>query len=430
MSVGKLQPVRGTRDLLPEECYKFWYIRDIAHDVGERYGFVPVETPIFEFQDVFLKTLGDSSDIIGKEMYSFPDRGGDMLVLRPELTAAVARMLICERFALPARLFSFGPVFRYERPQKCRQRQFHQINYEHFGAGYTADAELMALAYDILGALGLRSSVCLEINSLGGQDSILKYRNGLLKYFEKHEHALSEDSRRRLQTNPLRILDSKDRGDAAILCGAPVIEDFYDDESKMMFDGVMRQLENLGIPYTVNPKLVRGLDYYCGVVFEFKTTHLGSQDAVIAGGRYDKLVASMGGGDVPAVGFAGGVERLASLVAYNHNTRFSVAFLPLGEEAVKYAIRFAHELRGRGIRVLCDGAVKKLKTSLKNADRSGADLALILGDEEIAKGEVLCRHMATGLQETVSMGKLGNYVSGMESSAQGSNRAALSSAGE
>ncbi|KAF2281661.1 hypothetical protein GH714_042485 [Hevea brasiliensis] len=307
-------------------------------------------------------------------MYSFPDRGGDMLVLRPELTAAVARMLICERFALPARLFSFGPVFRYERPQKCRQRQFHQINYEHFGAGYTADAELMALAYDILGALGLRSSVCLEINSLGGQDSILKYRNGLLKYFEKHEHALSEDSRRRLQTNPLRILDSKDRGDAAILCG--------------------------------------------------------SQDAVIAGGRYDKLVASMGGGDVPAVGFAGGVERLASLVAYNHNTRFSVAFLPLGEEAVKYAIRFAHELRGRGIRVLCDGAVKKLKTSLKNADRSGADLALILGDEEIAKGEVLCRHMATGLQETVSMGKLGNYVSGMESSAQGSNRAALSSAGE
>ncbi|WP_447581854.1 histidine--tRNA ligase [Anaplasma marginale] len=430
MNVGKLQPVRGTRDLLPEECYKFWYIRDIAHDVGERYGFVPVETPIFEFQDVFLKTLGDSSDIIGKEMYSFPDRGGDMLVLRPELTAAVARMLICERLALPARLFSFGPVFRYERPQKCRQRQFHQINYEHFGAGCTADAELMALAYDILGALNLRSEVQLEINSLGNQDSVLEYRNSLLKYFEKHEHALSEDSRRRLQTNPLRILDSKDRGDIAILCGAPVIADFYDDESKMMFDGVMRQLENLGIPYTVNPKLVRGLDYYCGVVFEFKTTHLGSQDAVIAGGRYDKLVASMGGGDVPAVGFAGGVERLASLAAYSHSTRFSVAFLPLGEEAARCAMRSAYELRGRGIRVLCDGVVEKLKIGLKHADRSGVDLALILGDEEIAKGEVLCRHMDTGLQQTVSISNLGDYVSGMESNAQGNNRAALSSAGE
>ncbi|ACZ49601.1 histidyl-tRNA synthetase [Anaplasma centrale str. Israel] len=430
MNVGKLRPVRGTRDLSPEECYKFWYIRDIAHSMGERYGFVPVETPIFEFQDVFLKTLGDSSDIIGKEMYSFPDRGGDVLVLRPELTAAVARMLICERLALPARLFTFGPVFRYERPQKCRQRQFHQINYEHFGAGCTADAELMALAYDILGALNLRNKVHLEINSLGSQDSILKYKSSLLQYFSEHEHALSGDSRRRVHTNPLRILDSKDRGDMAILCNAPVVADFYDDESKMAFDGVVRQLDNLGIPHTVNPRLVRGLDYYCGVVFEFKTTCLGAQDAVIAGGRYDKLVASMGGDNVPAVGFAGGMERLASLVDYSHGTGFSVAFLPLGEGAVECAMRSAYELRSRGIRVLCDGAVEKLKIGLKHADRSGVDLALILGDEEIAKGEVLCRHMATGAQETVSICKLGDYVLGIERSAQGSNRAALRRAGE
>ncbi|MCU7611737.1 histidine--tRNA ligase [Anaplasma capra] len=422
MDMGSFRPVRGTRDLLPDECHKFWYIRDVARDMGERYGFVPVETPIFEFQDVFTKTLGDSSDIIGKEMYSFTDRSGDALVLRPELTAAVVRMLICSKLATPIRLFTVGPVFRYERPQKCRQRQFHQINYEHFGASdSTADAELIALAHNILGALHLHDSVRLEINSLGSQASILSYRGCLLKYLAKYEHELSEDSRRRMHTNPLRVLDSKDHGDIAILGDAPTVGDFYDAESRAIFGDVMQYLDNLGIPYTVNPRLVRGLDYYCGTVFEFKTTCLGSQDAVIAGGRYDKLVASMGGGDVPAIGFAGGIERLAALMDYNRPARFSVVFLPLGEEAVKCAMRSACELRGMGIQVLCNGAVKKLRTGLKYADKFGADLALILGDEEIARGEVICRHMATGVQETVSISDLRNYIPGIERAAHGSD---------
>ncbi|MGN7678331.1 MAG: histidine--tRNA ligase [Anaplasma sp.] len=425
MCMSKFQPVRGTRDLLPEECYRFWHIRDTAYGIGARYGFVPVETPVFEFQDVFCKTLGDTSDIIGKEMYSFVDRGGDALVLRPELTAAVVRLLICAKLSLPARLFTVGPVFRYERPQKCRQRQFHQINYEHFGANDpTADAELMALACDILDALRLRDSVHLEINSLGSHESIAAYRGVLLEYFDKCKQDLSQDSQRKMHTNPLRILDSKDPIDIAVLRGAPLIGDFYDAATTKFFGSVLRHLDNLGIQYRVNPRLVRGLDYYCGTVFEFKTTDLGSQDAVIAGGRYDKLVASMGGDDVPAVGFAGGLERLAALMDYEHKPEFCVIFLPLGEEAVGCAIRSAHELRGKGIKVLCDGAVERLKKGLKSVDKSGADIAIILGEKEISEGTVICRHMATGAQEVVNVHDLCSYVSSSrsrkESSTQGS----------
>ncbi|MGN7661488.1 MAG: histidine--tRNA ligase [Anaplasma sp.] len=421
--MSKFQPVRGTRDLLPEECYRFWHIRDTAYGIGKRYGFVPVETPILEFQDVFRKTLGDVSDIIGKEMYSFVDRGGDTLVLRPELTAAVVRLLICAKLSLPVRLFTVGPVFRYERPQKCRQRQFHQINYEHFGANDpTADAELIALACDIIDALRLRNSVHLEVNSLGSQESIAAYRGGLLEYFNKCKHDLSQDSQRKMHTNPLRILDSKDPTDIAVLREAPLIEDFYDMATTKFFGSMLHQLDNLGIQYRVNPQLVRGLDYYCGTVFEFKTTDLGSQDSVIAGGRYDKLVASMGGDDVPAVGFAGGLERLAALIDYEHKPEFCVAFLTLSEEAVRCAMRSARKMRGNGIKVLCDGAVERLKKSIKSVDKSGADVAIILGDKEISKGTAICRHMATGAQEVVNVHDLCSYVSRLreESSTQGS----------
>ncbi|CAN7939909.1 unnamed protein product, partial [Ixodes pacificus] len=308
---NKLRVVRGTRDLLPGECYKFNYIRRIAQEIGDRYGFTPVETPIFEFSDVFSRTLGDSSDIIMKEMYSFPDRGGDSLTLRPEFTAAIVRLLINENLTLPAKLFTSGPVFRYERPQKCRQRQFHQINYEYFGArDYMVDFEVIALAYTIIAKVGLRHKVRLEINSLGSNEDMVVYKGVLVEYFEKYQNGLSEDSKRRLSTNPLRILDSKDRGDLEILGDAPTIWDFYSEHSRKFFDGIVDSLSRAGIPYVMNPRLVRGLDYYSDTVFEFKTLGLGAQDAIIAGGRYDGLVALMGGDDTPAVGFAGGIERI------------------------------------------------------------------------------------------------------------------------
>ena len=408
---GKLQPVRGTRDLLWGECRKYEHIRNVASEIAERYGFLPIQTPIMEHQEVFSKTLGDATDIVGKEMYLFPDRGGDNLVLRPEFTAAIARLFICENLQLPAKLFTEGPVFRYERPQKCRQRQFHQINFEQIGvAGSAADTEMILLAWSILGALDLGGKVVLEINSLGDPASMAAYKEKLQDYLEKHHQSLSEESQRRLSTNPLRILDSKNDKDIPIVSAAPVVTDFYDVNAKQAFDDVKANLDKLEVQYVVNPRLVRGLDYYGGLVFEFKTTCLGTQDAVIAGGRYDGLISMMGGPFTPAVGFAGGVERLAALFDYSKEHRFCVAILPICEEATGLVLLVAHKLRMAGIKVACDYAIVKLKSGLKNANKLAADVALIFGEEELSRAAVSCKHMATGKQEEVSMENLVRYL--------------------
>ncbi|MDB1135119.1 histidine--tRNA ligase [Candidatus Anaplasma sp. TIGMIC] len=412
---GKFRPVRGTKDLLPDDFYKFDCIRAISQEIGERFGFLPVQTPIFEAQDVFSKTLGDSTDIIGKEMYTFTDRGGDVLTLRPEFTAAITRLFLTSGMTVPVRLFTSGPVFRYERPQKCRQRQFHQINYEFFGAiGSGADAEIISLAHSILKALGIDDRVTLEINSLGAGSCMGAYKDSLVKYFEKHSDGLSEDSKRRLYTNPLRILDTKDPGDISILQGAPCIEDFYDEDTRHRFCEVKDHLTNLAIPYVVNNKLVRGLDYYNGVVFEFKTEHLGAQDAVIAGGRYDRLVSLMGGEDVPAVGFAGGMERLAALMdGGSQGKRFCVAIVPICDEVMPQAMRMAYDLRLLGLKVAYDHVAVRLKTGLKRADKQGADVVLILGDDELRRGSVTCKHMVSGRQEEVKTGDIKAYLGKM-----------------
>ncbi|ABD44457.1 histidine--tRNA ligase [Anaplasma phagocytophilum] len=415
MKVGGFQPVRGTKDLLSEEYYKLFHIQNVAQEIGERFGFMPVQTPIFEFQEVFCKTLGDSTDVIGKEMYTFADRGGDVLALRPEFTAAIVRLLLSEKMQPPARLFTAGPVFRYERPQKCRQRQFHQINYECFGAGGSqADAEIISLAYCVLEVFGLHCDVTLEINSLGSSECMNAYRASLLSFFEKYRSELSEDSRRRLQTNPLRILDSKDATDKEILSTAPSIEDFYDAETRASFEGLKDHLTNLGIPYAVNRRLVRGLDYYTGTVFEYKTSSLGAQDAIIAGGRYDNLVAAMGGENVPAIGFAGGVERLAALMSYSRTRKFCVFILPISEEVVSHAMRITYEIRRTlsGVQVICD-IVTRLKTGIKRADRQKADIALILGDEEVNRNAVSCKNMLTGKQEEISISNITEYLKAM-----------------
>lgn len=408
---GKLQPVRGTRDLLWEECYKYAYIRGVASEIAGRYGFLPVQTPIMEHQEVFNKTLGEASDIVGKEMYLFPDRGGDTLVLRPEFTAAVARLFICSNLSLPVKLFTEGPVFRYERPQKCRQRQFHQINFEHIGAvGNTADTEIILLAWSIFVALGLQEKVVLEINSLGGPAGMRAYKEELLNYLEERRQDLSEESQKRLNTNPLRILDSKNDKDISIVKTAPTIESFYDNDARLAFAAVRENLDKLGIPYVVNPRLVRGLDYYGGLVFEFKTTCLGTQDAVVAGGRYDGLISMMGGPATPAIGFAGGIERLAALIEHSAEHRFCVMILPICEEATGLALHVAYKLRMAGMQVYCDYTVVRLKAGLKNANKFAADVALILGEEELSRDAVSCKHMTTGEQEEVSIASLERYL--------------------
>ncbi|QXK92399.1 histidine--tRNA ligase [Neoehrlichia mikurensis] len=404
--VGKFQPVRGTKDLLFDEVYKFQYIQNVAQEIGSRYGFLPVETPIFEFSDVFYKTLGDTSDIITKEMYIFSDRNGESITLRPEFTASVVRLLINNNLNLPARIFTSGPVFRYERPQKCRQRQFHQINYEFFGIdSYIADVDIICLAYNILDTFNLCEKVILEINSLGSREVIDLYKCSLVKYFTKYKNDLSEDSKRRLTVNPLRILDSKNEQDIDILKDAPVITNFYNKYSQQFFDNILEKLSKVNIKYKVNTRLVRGLDYYCHTVFEFTTECLGSQSAVIAGGRYDDLVSNMGGNNTPAVGFAGGIERIASLMSYSREEHNVIALVPIGENAKNYAIDLAYKLRCQGMKVLWNYD-DSLKYGLKQANKLNAKVALIFGDKEMISNYVIVKNMNTGEQREVNVNEL------------------------
>ena len=290
----------------------------LARSTAALYGFDEWSTPIFEDTRVFARTLGDTSDVVTKEMYTFADRGGDSLTLRPEGTAGICRALVTAGLtqALPQKIFYTGPMFRYERPQKGRYRQFHQIGAELIGSpDPLADAEIMALGWDILGALGLAHDVVLELNTLGDAASRDGYRAALVAYFTVHRAALSPDSQDRLERNPMRILDSKDEGDRALVAGAPTIAAHLTAEAGAFYGGVKRYLAAFGVPFTENPRIVRGLDYYSHTAFEFVTTRLGAQGTVMAGGRYDGLVAEMGGPPTPAVGWAAGVERLSMLLA-------------------------------------------------------------------------------------------------------------------
>ncbi len=305
-----LQPVRGTHDVLPEDGRRFRAVTETGRGIAERYGYHEIATPIFEFTEVFKRTLGDTSDIVTKEMYTFTDKGGDQITLRPEGTAGVARALISGGLTqhLPLKFFYQGPMFRYERPQKGRLRQFHQIGVELLGVGEPlGDIEVIALGAAILTELGIASMTRLELNTLGNAQSRAVYRDVLVDYLSAHRDALSEDSLTRLERNPLRILDSKDRGDRAVVADAPEFGASLDAESTEFFAAVRAGLDALGIAYTLNPRLVRGLDYYCHTAFEFTTDALGAQGAVIAGGRYDGLVTTMGGPETAGVGWAAGI---------------------------------------------------------------------------------------------------------------------------
>ncbi|MBT5186418.1 MAG: histidine--tRNA ligase, partial [Kordiimonadaceae bacterium] len=295
--MARLQPVRGTHDILGDKSIRFRTIFEIFRSVATRYGHQEIDTPIFEFTETFKRTLGETSDVVNKEMYTFEDRGGEHVTLRPEYTAGIARAFMSNGLqqSTPCKFYSFGPIFRYERPQKGRMRQFHQMDVEIIGVPEAqADIEVLAIASDLLNELGIGQHITLELNSLGDPESRNDYRDALVKYFNGHKGALSEDSLVRLEKNPMRILDSKDEGDRLLIADAPRIGEYYNQETKDFFATVTDGLEGLGIDYQINDRLVRGLDYYCHTAFEFTTDQLGAQGTVLAGGRYDGLMEMMG----------------------------------------------------------------------------------------------------------------------------------------
>jgi histidyl-tRNA synthetase len=406
--VASLQPVRGTHDLLPDEGRKHRHIADTARGLAAHYGYEEVATPIFEFTEVFKRTLGDTSDVVTKEMYTFEDRSGDMITLRPEGTAGIARAVISGGLSqnLPLKFFYYGPMFRHERPQKGRLRQFHQIGVELLGVpAPLGDIEVIALGAHILDELGILSRCRLELNTLGDSESRIAYRDVLVKYLSGHIDSLSEDSRERLNRNPLRVLDSKDEGDKRVVADAPAFGDYLTEAARDFFARVTDGLDALGIRYELNPRLVRGLDYYCHTAFEFTTDALGAQGTVLAGGRYDGLIETMGGPATAGVGWAAGVERLAMLAEGSAAPARPIAVIPIGAAAEAAALKITFDLRRAGFSVDL-GFSGNLSRRMKRANKLDAVCAVILGDDEIAKGVATLRDMGSGEQTTAPLGEI------------------------
>jgi histidyl-tRNA synthetase len=406
--MAALQPARGTQDLLPEVMRRHRLVSDTAREVAALYGFAEIATPIFEFTEVFSRPIGEHTDVVSKEMYTFTDRGGEEVTLRPENTAGVVRAVLSNGLtqSAPLKYFYNGPMFRYERPQKGRFRQFHQIGVEILGvATAQADIEVIACGYRILKELGIGDRVVLELNTLGDPESRAAYRTALVDYFSARRNDLSEDSQRRLETNPLRILDSKDPGDIRINADAPAFDKYLSDMSFEFYGRVRDGLAQLGIEYRHNPRLVRGLDYYTHTAFEFVTTDLGAQGTVMGGGRYDGLVELMGGPAMPGIGWAAGIERLAMLIAEPPAPPRPVTLVPIGEEAEAFALRLAEDLRGHGL-VVDLGYSGNLQRRMRRADRVGARAAVLLGDDELARGAATIRDLDNGQQSDVPIGDL------------------------
>jgi histidyl-tRNA synthetase len=383
-------------------------VSDTAREQARLYGFAEIATPVFEFTEVFARPIGEHTDIVAKEMYTFNDRGGEEITLRPENTAGVVRAVLSNGLtqSTPLKFFYSGPMFRYERPQKGRFRQFHQIGVELLGVAQPqADIEVIALGHRILQALGIGNRVTLDINTLGDPESRARYRGALVDYYTQHRAELSEDSQRRLDSNPLRILDSKDPGDIGINGSAPAFGLYLNEPSREFFARVKEGLGLLGIECRENPRLVRGLDYYTHTVFEFVTTDLGAQGTVLAGGRYDGLVEVMGGPAMPGVGWAAGIERLAMLIGEPPALARPIALVPLGEAAERAALKLGEALRDAGLVVELTYS-GNLQRRMRRADRIGARAAVLIGDNELAQNAATLRDLDSGAQELVPLGDL------------------------
>ncbi|MCZ4282153.1 histidine--tRNA ligase [Kiloniella laminariae] len=406
--MSSLQPVRGTHDLLPAEMRRHREVLETARAVADRFGFDEIATPIFEKTEVFKRTLGDTSDVVTKEMYTFEMKEGEEITLRPENTAGVARAFMSNGLSqqLPVKFLYCGPMFRHERPQKGRQRQFHQAGVELLGVDKPqGDIEVISLGVQFLKELGVYENTVLELNTLGDSESRAAYRSALIEYFSAYRDQLSEDSLNRLEKNPLRILDSKDEGDRKLVADAPVFSDYLNDHSRAFFTEVRAGLDALDIPYTINPRLVRGLDYYCHTAFEFTTTALGAQGTVLAGGRYDDLIKTMGGPATPGVGWASGVERLSMLMTREIAEPRPVAIIPMGEEAEKRALVLANNLRLAGFRIE-HGYSGNLKKRLIRANKLNACAAIIMGDDELAENSATLRDLVSGEQSLVKLDEM------------------------
>jgi histidyl-tRNA synthetase len=411
----QMQPVRGTSDLIPEEKARQNKVISTALTIAEQYGFRDMATPIFEFTEVFSRPLGASSDVVSKETYTFDDRGGTSLTLRPEGTAAAMRAVISNGLtqALPHRWFYAGPMFRYERPQKGRMRQFHQFGCELIGPhSALADAEIIGCGAQILEELGVLDKCVLQLNSLGDTQSRQDFRDALITYFTRFSEDLSEDSRRRLETNPLRILDSKDAGDRALLDDAPRLPDYLSNEARRHFNGVTAALDAAQIGWTHAPFLVRGLDYYAHTAFEFVTDALGAQGTVLGGGRYDGLSETLGGPALPAVGFAAGVERLALLIEQPHLPCSDIAVLAADDTAEAASFGIAQSLRHAGLSTvqLMSGAMGK---KMKQAHKMGCRFVVILGPDELARDVAIVKDMQTGTQSDITVALLSDVITQM-----------------
>jgi len=415
MSDNKLQPVRGTKDLFGADIKSFNQIITCARRLSEFFNFEELQTPIFEFSEIFERNLGETSDIISKEVYKFLDRSQNFLTLRPEFTAGIVRALISNgelSQILPRKFFSFGPIFRYDRPQKGRQRQFHQINFEIFGEeSLFADVEAILLASSILKDLGILNQVNLEINSLGCAQTKLQYEQALQEYFMRFKNDLSSDSKMRLEKNPLRILDSKDSADIEILSDSPLISDFYSPQAQERFLEISELLKKFSVKFSLNPRLVRGLDYYTSTVFEFSMNHEGAQNAVLAGGRYDDLVEKMSGKQVKAIGFAGGVERLMILSKNNILQHRPITIIYISQNEKIIAFETANKLRNSGFIVdfIADGNFKK---QLKKASQNNSQFVVIIGEEEVKNSEVMVKDFDNAKEQKVKQELLIHYLSG------------------
>lgn len=406
--MAKIQNVRGTYDVYGETKRKMKKVISTASEVVEKYGFEEIETPIFEFTEVFSRNLGETSDVVTKEMYCFQDRGGESLTLRPEGTAGVVRSFVSEGMQqnLPVKLYYAGPMFRYERPQKGRQRQFTQFGCELLGVETPqADIEVIAMAYEFVEKLGLEGNVVVEINSLGDQESRDAYRCKLVEYLRGRLDELSGDSKERLEKNPLRVLDSKEECDKEVVANAPLYCDSLNEVSKTFFNEVLKGLDALGIKYRINNRLVRGLDYYSHTVFELVTDKLGAQGTVLAGGRYDGLVEQMGGGAIAGIGWACGVERLSMLLEADVSLARPIAVIPVGEDTNAKAIEIAYMLRKIGIRVE-QSYSGNLKKRMIKANKANAYKAVIIGSDELAKNEVTIKDLDSGEQKNVAIANI------------------------
>lgn len=407
-----VQPVRGTQSLLGEDADRLAKVVETFDRVRRLYGFKRVEVPTIEQTGVFARTIGETTDVVSKEMYSFEDRGGESITLRPEFTAGICRAYLSEgwqQFA-PLKVATHGSAFRYERPQKGRFREFHQLDAEIIGAGEPqADVELLSLGYQLLVELRIADGVTLELNTLGDPQTRDSWRAALVEHFTGQKDRLSEDSVDRLSRNPLRILDSKDPRDREVCADAPSVDEFLTNEAADFFSAVVAGIEAAGVPWKRNARLVRGLDYYRHTAFEFVTDRLGAQGTVIAGGRYDGLIEALGGPHTPAVGWAAGIERLAMMIDAPEQDRSSVAIIPLGERAEAQAQKIVAGLRREGIatEMAYRGNMKK---RLSRANASGASYALIIGDDELDRGEAQLKDLGSGEQRSVSLDLIGEAI--------------------